>query len=144
MKTYSLFFCVMISWFGKEVHAQKILEWSDFTKGISWESETDFAIFREAIFSPELMDLEGKEVIVTGYFLVLDGTQSIYMLSKNPMASCFFCGNGGPETIIELEFTEKPSFKMDDLLSVSGTLRLNRNNPNHCYYRIEEAEALGL
>lgn len=127
-----------------EAHSQKVLEWTDFERGISWQSKTNFAVFREAIFSPQLMNLEGKEVIVTGYFLVLDGTQSIYMLSKNPMASCFFCGNGGPETIIELEFTEKPSFKMDDLLSVSGVLRLNRSNPNHCYYRIEEAEAFSL
>ncbi|MEX0315234.1 MAG: hypothetical protein AB3N18_13745 [Allomuricauda sp.] len=127
-----------------EVHSQEILEWADFTKGISWQSETDLAIFREAVFSPELIALEGKTVVVVGYFLVLDGKQSIYMLSKNPMASCFFCGNGGPETIIELEFAEKPAFKMDDLLSVSGILQLNRNNPNHCYYRLEKAEALSL
>ncbi|MEX0361864.1 MAG: hypothetical protein AB3N10_12860, partial [Allomuricauda sp.] len=77
-------------------------------------------------------------------FLVLDGTQSVYLLSKNPMASCFFCGNGGPETIMELEFSEKPSFVMDDLLSVSGLLRLNADNPNQCYYRIEKAIALSL
>ncbi|MEO9512069.1 MAG: hypothetical protein ABJN84_07995 [Flavobacteriaceae bacterium] len=134
----------MIGWFGTLVHAQEVLEWEDLTNGIFWESKMDFAIFREASFSNKITSLEGKEVIVMGFFLSLDGNPSTYLLSKNPMASCFFCGNGGPETIIELQFIKKPSYLTDDLLSVSGILRLNRNNPNHCYYRIEKAEALSL
>lgn len=57
------------------------------------------------------------------------------------MASCFFCGNGGPETIVDLWFAQKPSFGMDELISVEGILRLNEQNPNASYYRIEEADA---
>ncbi len=60
------------------------------------------------------------------------------------MASCFFCGNGGPETVMDLEFTEKPSFVMDELISVKGTFHLNENDPNACYYRIENADALSF
>ncbi len=134
----------MLCCLGTWVQAQTVLEWADLQAGISWESNADIPMFRQAVFAPELLALEGKEVIVTGYFLVLDGTQSVYLLSKNPMASCFFCGNGGPETIMELEFNEKPPFVMDDLLSVSGLLRLNADNPNQCYYRIEKAIALSL
>lgn len=134
----------MVALLGTEVRAQEIVDWSDLSAGIYWESNTDITLFRKATFSSELTDLEGKEIIIVGYFLSLEGMNSIYLLSKNPMASCFFCGNGGPETIMELHFTKKPSFVTDDLLSVSGILRLNRSNPNHCYYRIEEAEALSL
>ena len=132
---------------GTVAHGQTVLDWSDLSDGISWvlsSPEEIFGGFQRAQFSPELRALEGKQVIITGYFLVLDGKQSVYLLSKNPMASCFFCGNGGPETIVDLKFSNRPSFLMDDLLSVKGTLYLNDNDPNACYFRIENADALSV
>lgn len=126
---------------------QAVLDWSDLSKGISWEVPSLDAMipgFQKATFSTKMKALEGKQVIVTGYLLVLDGRQSVYLLSKNPMASCFFCGNGGPETVMDLEFTEKPSFVMDELISVKGTFHLNENDPNACYYRIENADAMSF
>ncbi len=129
---------------GTTAHAQTVLSWSDLSTEISWELqsiETMIPGFQRATFSPKMRALEGEEVIITGYLLVLDGRQTVYLLSKNPMASCFFCGNGGPETIVALEFTQKPSFVMDELISVKGTLRLNQDNPNACYYRVEAADA---
>lgn len=134
-------------WNVDAVHAQSVLDWADLSEGISWEPsspETIFPGFQKATFSPKMSALDGEQVIITGYFLILDGKQSVFLLSKNPMASCFFCGNGGPETIIELRFTERPSFVMDDLLSVAGTLHLNENDPNACYYRIENADGLSF
>ncbi len=125
-------------------NGQTVLNWTDLAAGIALERsspETPFPVFREANFSPLIRALEGEKVILTGYLLVLDGEQSIYLLSKNPMASCFFCGNGGPETIVDLWFAKKPSFVMDELISVEGILRLNENNPNASYYRIENADA---
>ncbi len=131
-----------------DVSSQTVLEWSDLTEGISWEYPSSFETvvpgFQKATFGPKLRALDGKEVLIVGYLLVLDGRQTIYLLSKNPMASCFFCGNGGPETVMDLTFSEKTKFEMDDLVSVRGTLRLNGNNPNACYYRIENADALGF
>lgn len=134
-------------WIGITAHSQTVLDWMDLSKGISWKirsPESIFPGFQEATFSSELLALEGKQVAITGYLLVLDGKQSMYLLSKDPMASCFFCGGGGPETILDLEFKEKPSFKMDEILSVKGILRLNGNNPNTCYYRIEKASAFSF
>lgn len=144
MRLYLTLFLVL---YASNVRSQAYVDWSDFANGISFQefsSDDSFPGFTNATFSDRLSDLEGKEVIITGYFLVLDGNQSIYMLSKNPLASCFFCGNGGPETVAGLQFLEQPAFNTDDLLSVKGILRLNRNNPNQYYYRIENAEALRL
>ncbi|MEM9867316.1 MAG: hypothetical protein AAF765_06495 [Bacteroidota bacterium] len=127
--------------------AQTTLDWSDLSEGISWELPSPEAIFpgfQQASFSDKMKTLEGKQVTIIGYFLVLDGKQSVYLLSKNPMASCFFCGNGGPETIVDLEFTEKPSFVMDELLSIKGKLYLNEKDPNSAYYRIENANAISF
>jgi len=124
-------------------YSQVSLEWSDLSEGIVLEpvkSNNLIPEFREAVFSLEMAALEGKEVVLTGYFLILDGSQSTYLLSMNPMASCFFCGNGGPETIVELQFSEKPTYKMDDLLFVVGELELNEDDPNHCYYTLKNAD----
>ncbi|WP_435624453.1 hypothetical protein [Flagellimonas sp.] len=130
-----------------EGNAQTVLTWEDLSDGIFWESHTPNALvpgFEKATFSAKLRALEGKKVSITGYLLVLDGRQSVFLLSKNPMASCFFCGNGGPESIMALNFTKKPSFKMDDLLSVEGTFHMNGTDPNASYYRIENADAVSF
>ena len=142
---YILF--ILFFWLGTVARGQTVLDWSDLSQGISWalsSPEEIFAGFQRAQFSPEMKALEGKQVVITGYLLVLDGNQSVYLLSKNPMASCFFCGNGGPETVVDLHFAQKPSYDMDDLLSVQGTLHLNEKDPNACYYRIENADALSV
>ena len=133
--------------FSLQIGAQTVLDWSDLERGISWKkttSKTKYPGFLEAEFSDKLAALEGKEVSLIGFLLVLDGSQSVYMLSKNPMASCFFCGNGGPETISEISFAQRPSFTMDDLITITGILRLNGDDPTRCYYLIEQAEGFGL
>lgn len=142
-----IYLVILLFWTVTIAQAQTYLDWSDLSSGISFRAlslEDSFAGFNRAKFSEKLNTLEGEEVVITGYFLMLDGNQSMYMLSKNPMASCFFCGNGGPETVVGLHFEDKPAFNMDDLLSVKGILRLNRNNPNQYYYRLEQADALRL
>ena len=142
-----IFPIILLLWIGFPASAQTELEWEELSKGISWEHaplNAVYAGFQEATFSPELKALDGKQIQITGYLLVLDGKQSVFLLSKEPMASCFFCGNGGPETIVDLQFDQNPPYVMDDLILVVGTLRLNERNPNACYYRIENAEALSF
>ncbi len=136
--------CLLLSY---GIQAQAVLDWSDFESGISWKKgskDSTYPGFLKADFSDTLERLEGKEISLIGFLIVLDGAQSIYMLSKNPMAECFFCGNGGPETISQILFKGKHSFQMDDLISVTGILRLNRDDPTRCYYLIEQAEAFGI
>ncbi len=138
---------MILFWAGTEIRSQAVLDWSDLSEGISWELPAPGAIFpgfQKANFSSEIRALEGKEVIITGYLLILDAQQTVFLLSKNPMASCFFCGNGGPETVVDLQFYEKPPFEMDELLSVRGILRLNRDNPNASYFKIEKADAISF
>lgn len=70
----------------------------------------------------------GEKVIITGYLIPIDVEDHRYALSKNPFSSCFFCGQAGPETVIELKFSEDPGrFATDRYLPVEGTLRLNRH-----------------
>jgi hypothetical protein len=92
-------------------------------------------------FSDYMKSLEGKKVSITGYFLNIDPSGKLFILSKNPMASCFFCGIGGPETAIELQFKSKPNFTTDDILFVTGTLKLNSDDVQHFNYILTDCEA---
>lgn len=144
MKRYLLIILVLIASVTK---AQAVLDWSDLSEGIVFKTaltNTMLPEFRKATFVPDLKILDGKEVSITGYFLLIDTKQAVYLLSKNPMASCFFCGNGGLETVIDLSFEKKPSFEMDDLIIVKGIFRLNGDDPNKSYYRIENADAFSF
>lgn len=85
-------------------------------------------------FKESLKELEGQEVIITGFFLSIDPENDIYILSKSPMASCFFCGAAGPETAIELQFDNPEAFKTDDLVTVTGQLNLNSEDIQHFNY----------
>lgn len=147
LRKMRIFLFIIACWIGMATHAQTVLDWSDLSEGISWELPSPENIlpgFLEANFSPKMRALEGKKVVITGYLLILDGRKSVYLLSKNPMASCFFCGNGGPETVMDLKFAQKPSFEMDELLSVEGILQLNSNDPEACYYKMEDADAISF
>lgn len=92
-------------------------------------------------FSKHMKSLEGKKVAITGYFLNIDPSGKLFILSKNPMASCFFCGMGGPETAMELQFKTKPNFNTDDILYVTGILKLNADDVQHFNYILTDCEA---
>ncbi|WP_373519555.1 hypothetical protein [Pricia sp.] len=135
---------VLLVLFFQDAVSQVSLDWEDLAHGVEFKEGNSIPGFLNATFRKNMAELEGKEVTLNGYFLALDASESAYMLSKNPMASCFFCGNGGPETVVELRFSNPPKFKTDDVLSVAGTLLLNTDDPEHCYYIIEDADAFTL
>ena len=58
------------------------------------------------------------------------------------MASCYFCGQGGPESAIELKFINKQNFKTDDIVSIIGVLKLNKDNVEHFNYILKECKGM--
>ncbi|MEM8927955.1 MAG: hypothetical protein AAGC45_07115 [Bacteroidota bacterium] len=90
-------------------------------------------------FGEKIKAYQGKKVKVIGYFLDISGTGEVFLISSNPMASCFFCGGAGPESIIEVNFTKIPPFTTDKVVEVTGTLRLNRDDVDHCNYILNGA-----
>ncbi|CAN0468149.1 unnamed protein product [Phaeothamnion confervicola] len=56
------------------------------------------------------------------------------------MSQCFFCGVGGPETIVEVSFKgTPPKFNSDDLVTVKGKLKLNADDIEHMNFIITES-----
>ena len=79
-------------------------------------------------FGPELLALAGQRVEVKGFVIPMKADQKAYALSQYPNASCFFCGNAGLQTIMELRLKKKnASYKTDEFLTFTGTLRLSED-----------------
>ncbi len=88
-------------------------------------------------------NFENEEVVIAGYLIPVDVEANTYALSKNPFSACFFCGNAGPETVIELKFAKDPGrFATDKFLPIKGTLKLNRNGSG-LFFTLENAEISG-
>ena len=96
----------------------------------------------KATFDDGLLSFDGQEVVITGYMIPMDALGINYVISKNPHASCFFCGKAGPETVIQLVF--KPSamrrYKTDEYLTLKGKLKLNKINDLNLTYMMEGVE----
>lgn len=95
-------------------------------------------------FPPLLMSqYDGEEVTISGYLVPIDVAANKYALSKNPFSSCFFCGNAGPETVIELKFEKDPGrFVTDEYLMIKGVLQLNFHG-NGLFFTIKKASLHG-
>jgi len=92
------------------------------------------------VFSDEIKKLNGKEVIIEGYVIPFDENGELLALSYNPYASCFFCGNASPASVISLYLKNKnKKYKADDFKKFKGKLYLNYNDPDNFYYILRNA-----
>ena len=135
------FFCLFFLLLSPMMHSQVMLTWDDFAD-VSFEptyNEKYNAYFLMPTFGEEIKSYTGKKIVIKGYFLDISGSGEVFLVSRNPLASCFFCGAAGPETIIEVSFKEKPPFRTDQVIFVEGILELNANNVERCNYILNQA-----
>ncbi len=92
------------------------------------------------VFSEELKSFDGEIVTVSGYVIPLEtsGTQDYFVLSRFPYNNCFFCGNAGQETVMEV-YSESPVNRTDAKVSVTGKLKLNDSDPTRLFFILSEA-----
>lgn len=108
---------------------------------LSWEQMAEVQVFEkfsnswgvqyyDVQFGESLQALDGIEVMVLGYLIPMDALGETYALSKNPYSSCFFCGNAGPETVIELRIAPEyiQRYPTDTYRAFRGRLQLNRTS----------------
>lgn len=123
---------------------------SDIPKPLTWQVLQDVKYkkkynkdydqyFDYPVFGEKLKALDGQKVSIKGYIIPVD--VGMYALSKNPYASCFFCGGAGPETITGLTFAKPPKrYKTDEFLTLHGVLRLNDSDVNKFMYQLFAVE----
>lgn len=128
------------------ITAQSVVSWDQLTDVKFRKSfSADLGIeLLEADFGPSVKILDGQVVILRGYIIPLDPLGTQYVLSRAPMASCFFCGGSGPETVAELRLHPKfiRRYATDDLLTFKGRLKLNASNANSLHYVLLDAEKM--
>jgi hypothetical protein len=91
-------------------------------------------------FGESIKKLQGKKVEIKGYVIPI--SQEFYVLSAFPMASCFFCGGSGPESIIQLNFNKTKRYRTDQIITVVGILKLNAENIEDLNYILEEVSEI--
>jgi hypothetical protein len=112
---------------------------------ITFEKAQDaLGSFDKPVFTPAVKALNGKSITLPGYMVPFESGMkgNHFMFSSMPLNACFFCGVGGPETVVEVycasavNYSEKP-------IEIKGILKLNSTNPDKMIYIIESAEILG-
>lgn len=108
------------------------------------KANDDLGEYNKPVFSQAARSLEGKVVTLPGYIISNSNTVKgkTFILSSLPANACFFCGVGGPESVVEVSMKESISFT-EKPVEIRGILRLNDKDPDGMIYKIEQAEYLG-
>ena len=142
MNKFTLIIFFLIS---NSIYSQVEIDWLKL-RDVYYESEYNeelYGYYQIAHFGETVESLDNKEVRITGYMLTLAPDEGIFVLSENPYADCFFCGFGGPESAIELRLNPGyDDFLMDELVTVTGILRLKRDDVSSGVYIMDNAIAI--
>lgn len=102
--------------------------------------DTEF-LYLKPIFSKKVKRLEGKWIVLEGYFHNL-GTNGFmltkYLSSKGQYRSL----RPGPKETVALEMTTPEALKNHHWIRVKGILSLNATDPNQPIYELKEAYCL--
>lgn len=94
------------------------------------------------VFNDTLKALDGKQVIVEGYYIPATETKDnqVVILSAYPFAQCFYCGKAGIESVIDvLSVKPLPRMKTDTKTKIRGRFRLNATNFEYLVFVLEES-----
>jgi len=93
------------------------------------------------VFSKDIQELEGSEIVIKGYIIPVDGYKSHteFIFSAFPYNMCFFCGGAGPETVMEV-LADSPIEYSAESVKLKGILKLNNEDINQLMYKLEKAE----
>jgi hypothetical protein len=90
------------------------------------------------VVNPTLKAKNKKPIVMSGFIIPIDNKN--YALSKNVFASCFFCGQAGPETIMGIKFKNPATkLKTDQYVTLTGTFRYNDADVDDWIYHIDNA-----
>jgi hypothetical protein len=100
--------------------------------------------YDKPVFSADARSLNGKTISLPGYIVPFESgmKSSKLMLSSLPLNACFFCGVGGPETVIEVYLKKEVTYS-EKPMEIQGVLRINDKDPDKMIYLLENAEVIG-
>ena len=90
-----------------------------------------------------ISQMDNQQIQLKGYFIPLNGksAQSHFMFSAYPYANCFFCGNAGPESVIEVFTKDELLIKYSDApITLEGTFKFSSRDPSDVMFELREAQ----
>ncbi|MEP7196818.1 MAG: hypothetical protein ABI851_09870 [Saprospiraceae bacterium] len=95
------------------------------------------------LFSAEVKKLEGKTIQLKGYIIPTDGYKSHkeFIFSAFPYSSCFFCGQAGPETVVEIQSLDAIEYSSEPI-ELIGELKLNATDINRMMYQLTKVKKI--
>lgn len=128
----------------QDIQAQKNANmWKTLAK-ITFKKEYDEMLGFKVdvpVFSAPIQKLEGKEIVIKGYIIPVEGYKSHkeFVFSAFPYNMCFFCGGAGPETVMEVQSNEAIKYTAESV-TLRGKLGLNSTDVNQLMYFLTDAE----
>ncbi len=125
--------------FSQRTYAQEV--WKSLSEVTYKISQDNFGELYVPVFSENIKKLEGKVVEADGYIIPFEGMfkPTHIILSSLPLAECFFCGSGGPETVMEV-LLSSPIKYTSKRVKVRGKLTLNTADPEKLMYILKEGK----
>lgn len=128
--------------FATSVQAQFTLDWSYF-KSTTYDLDSTGA-YVNPVYSEALQEWDDKEIFIVGYIVPLNVQLRTYVISAYPLEQCFFCGNAGPETVIQLYFKDSPPRLLtDQYVILKGKLKLEQQKPGSFFFTLYQTELAG-
>ena len=140
-----IFLLLISAFFSLHFYSQNIITW-ELLKNVEFDeiwSEEFQAYYMVPKFSSSVKAMDNKEVQIRGFIIPVDIVQDYYVLSANPYSSCFFCGQAGPESVMEVQMVKKyEGLRMDQVITFKGKLKLNVDDIYQLNYILEDAEIM--
>ena len=144
ISTFILSFCVAQA---QEIKMKGAQVWKTLAD-VKYEiQKDDYGDVYVPVFGKDILSIKEQMVEVEGFVIPSDitFTDDYLILSSLPISECFFCGSGGPETVMEIHLKKDEKYKYNTKrLKFKGKLILNPNNPDKLMYQLIEGEFLGL
>jgi hypothetical protein len=108
---------------------------------VSYEKiEDDYGEIYIPKFSAEVKKLNGQWITLEGFIVPFEGLfePEKIIVSSLPIASCFFCGGSGPETVAEVHLKSATRYTAK-AVRVRGRLVLNDEDYDQLMYVLKDA-----
>ncbi|KXX67484.1 hypothetical protein [Flammeovirga sp. SJP92] len=135
----SLFFLILSTSSWAQISPEEVWKTLSHVEMKTYMDETLGFEVSEPIFGGEVEMIDGSMITISGYILPVDSEDGTSILSYMAFANCFFCGNAGPETVMELD-TPKRQNLVNKKVIVKGRLELNRDDFFSLIYRLKNTE----
>ena len=138
----TLFTFLLLGFFFASAQYEKASEnWTKLSKVSYDKTEDEYGEIYVPKFDANVQKMDGKTIVLEGFIIPFDGLfePDKIIVSALPIASCFFCGGSGPDTVAEVYLSKSVKYTAK-AVRVTGKLHLNNDDYNQLMYVLKDAK----